>query len=73
MSLRNRMIDALTAHLEGKVAYHKANVEIYLTNPSGIGEHPDVMEALTEEVKQVTEYQDILETALKIPREPEVL
>jgi hypothetical protein len=32
-----------------------------------------VMEALTEEVKQVTEYQDILETALKIPREPEVL
>ena len=67
------MLDALTAHLEGKVAYHKANVEVYLTNPAGIGEHPDVMEALTEEVKQVTEYQDILETARDIPRDLEVL
>ena len=73
MSLRNRMIDALVKHLEGKVAYHKANVEVYLQNPAGIGEHPDVMEALTEEVKQVTEYQDILETALEIPRDSEVL
>ena len=37
MNLRERMIDATIAHVEGKIAYHKANVEIYLTNPSGIG------------------------------------
>ena len=37
VSLRERMIDATIAHVEGKIAYHKANVEIYLTNPAGIG------------------------------------
>ena len=68
MSLRERMIDATIAHVEGKIAYHKANVEIYLTNPTGIGEHPDVMESLVSEMKQIAEYQDILEVANNIPK-----
>lgn len=68
MNLRERMIDATIAHVEGKIAYHKANVEIYLTNPSGIGEHPDVMESLVSEMKQIAEYQDILEVANGIPK-----
>lgn len=68
MSLRERMIDATIAHVEGKIAYHKANVEIYLTNPAGIGEHPDVMESLVSEMKQIAEYQDILEVANGIPK-----
>lgn len=62
-SLRSRMLHAAIAHVEGKIAYHRANVEIYLTNPSGIGEHPDVMESLVSEMKQIAEYQDILEVA----------
>ena len=44
MNLRTRMIEGVIAHLEGKIAYHKANVEVYLQNPAGIGEHSDVME-----------------------------
>lgn len=68
MNLRERMIDATIAHVEGKIAYHKANVEIYLTNPTGIGEHPDVMESLVSEMKQIAEYQDILEVANGIPK-----
>ena len=68
MNLRERMIDATIAHVEGKIAYHKANVEIYLTNPAGIGEHPDVMESLVSEMKQSAEYQDILEVANGIPK-----
>ena len=62
-SLRSRMVEATIAHAEGKIAYHLANVEIYLTNPSGIGEHPDVMESLVSEMKQIAEYEDILEVA----------
>ena len=68
VSLRERMIDATIAHVEGKIAYHKANVEIYLTNPAGIGEHPDVMESLVSEMKEIAEYQDILEVANNIPK-----
>jgi len=66
MSLRNRMINATIEHMKGKIALHKANVEVYLTNPSGIGEHSDVMEALEHELKQVAEYTDILEVAYSI-------
>ena len=62
-TLRNRMINATIDHMKGKIAMHKANVEVYLTNPSGIGEHSDVMQALEHELKQVAEYQDILEVA----------
>ena len=65
-SLRNRMLQATIAHAEGKIAYHRANVEVYLENPAGIGEHPDVMESLVSEMKQIAEYQDILEVAQDI-------
>jgi hypothetical protein len=69
MNLRDRLLDASIAHVQGKIAYHKANVEVYLTNPAGIGEHPDIMEAILSEMKEVAEYQDILEVAQNIPRE----
>ena len=68
MNLRERLIEATIAHVEGKIAYHKANVEVYLTNPAGIGEHPDIMEALLSEMKEIAEHQDILEVAQNIPR-----
>ena len=32
------MIDATIDHMKGKIALHKANVEVYLQNPAGIGE-----------------------------------
>lgn len=37
------------------------NVEVYLHNPTGIGEHPDVLEAIETELKAIAEYQDQLE------------
>jgi len=41
------------------------NVEVYLNNPVGIGEHPDVMEAIEEELKAIAEYEDQLEVLEK--------
>lgn len=66
ITLRNRMINATIDHMKGKIAMHKANAEVYLTNPAGIGEHSDVMQALEHELKQIAEYQDILEVAQSI-------
>ena len=37
------------------------NVEVYLTNPAGIGEHSDIMEAIEGELAQMAEYDDKLE------------
>ena len=52
------MIKALLAHAQGDIAKHKANVEIYLTNPVGIGEHSNVIEAVEEELNMIAKYQD---------------
>ena len=61
MSLRNQMIKSLKSHAVGQINKHKMNVEIYLANPAGIGEHPDVMTAIEEELHKVAEYHDMLE------------
>jgi hypothetical protein len=41
---------------------------VYLTNPAGIGEHPDIMEAIESEMKIVAEYDDLLEMVEKYLR-----
>ena len=56
--MREQIIKALLAHAQGDIAKHRANVEIYLTNPVGIGEHSNVMEAIEEELNMIAKYQD---------------
>ena len=40
------LCEALIKKLEGEIAMAVANVEVYKTNPAGIGEHPGVVEAI---------------------------
>jgi hypothetical protein len=56
--MREQIIKALLAHAQGDIAKHKANVEIYLTNPAGIGEHSNVLEAIEQELNMMAKYQD---------------
>ena len=44
--MREQLIKALLAHAQGDIQKHVANVEVYLTNPAGIGEHSDITEAI---------------------------
>lgn len=59
--MRKQIIESLTSHAVGKINKHKMNVEVYLTNPSGIGEHSDVMEAIEHELKIIADYHEQLE------------
>ncbi len=56
--MRNQMISALLAHAQGDIQKHKMNVEVYLTNPVGIGEHSNVMEAIEEDLNMIARYGD---------------
>ena len=56
--MRDQMIKALLAHAQGDIEKHKANVEIYLSNPAGIGEHSDIMDAVETELNMIAKYQD---------------
>ena len=61
MSNRAEMINALKSHAQGHIDKHKMNVEVYLNNSVGIGEHPDVLEAIEKELAVIAQYMDELE------------
>ena len=51
--MNNELIKSLIAHAHGEISYHKANVNVYLNNPVGIGEHSDIMGAITNEIEKI--------------------
>jgi hypothetical protein len=58
---REVMIEAIVDHAKGHIAKHRMNVEVYLANPVGVGEHPDIMDAIEKELEEIAKYHDILE------------
>ena len=56
--MREQLIKALLAHAQGDIQKHVANVEAYLTNPAGIGEHSNIVEAIEGELDMIAKYQD---------------
>jgi len=61
MDLRKELLKATRDHALGHVEKHRMNVEVYLHNPAGIGEHPDILEAIEHEMMEMSKYQDVLE------------
>jgi hypothetical protein len=57
---REVIIKALVDHAIGHIAKHRLNVEVYLNNPVGVGEHSDIMEAIEKELEEMAKYQDII-------------
>ena len=56
--MRDQLIRALISHAQGDIQKHVANVEVYLTNPAGIGEHSNIVEAIEEEINMIAKYED---------------
>jgi len=63
--MRERIIKAVQSHAKGHIDKHLANIEVYLNNPVGIGEHPDIIGAIEIELKAISEYEDQLEIISK--------
>tara|TARA_E500000331_G_C16943821_1_gene577390 strand:+ start:153 stop:371 length:219 start_codon:yes stop_codon:yes gene_type:complete len=58
------LLNALLLKLKGEVAVHNANIHVYLENPVGIGEHPDIIAAIESETEKMAAAQekiDVLE------------
>ena len=64
-NLRVKMLDALLADAQGNIAKAKANVEVYLHNPVGIGEHPDVLGAIQEQLDIIAHQEERIEVIEK--------
>ena len=61
LHMREQLIRAVLAHATGEIEKHKANVNVYLEHPAGIGEHSDITEAIQEEVDKIARYHDQIE------------
>ena len=56
------ILEALRKKYESEIASARANIQIYIDNPAGIGEHPDLVAAVDEQVTLLAEAEDKLST-----------
>ena len=71
--MRDQLIKALLAHAQGDIAKHKANIEVYLANPVGIGEHSNIIEAIEGELDMIAKYQDQIDIIKDIHQKAKTL
>tara|TARA_R100000030_G_C3196298_1_gene109670 strand:+ start:122 stop:322 length:201 start_codon:yes stop_codon:yes gene_type:complete len=63
--MRDMILKAIKQHVEGRIAKHRANVEVFLNKTVGVAEHIDFTESVEAELKKMAEYDDILEILYK--------
>ena len=59
------MLDALKALAVGNIKKAKMNIEVYLANPVGIGEHPDVLGAIQDQIDLIAKEEERIEVIEK--------
>jgi hypothetical protein len=55
------MINAARKHAEAEIELHKTNIEVYMKNVIGIGEHSDIIETIQKELDSMATAHDRLE------------
>tara|TARA_R100001443_G_scaffold42770_1_gene56034 strand:- start:3110 stop:3313 length:204 start_codon:yes stop_codon:yes gene_type:complete len=63
--MRREMLEALKALSVGSIKKAKMNIEIYLANPVGIGEHPDVLGAIQDQIDAIAKEEERIEVIEK--------
>ena len=59
--MRKMILQAAMTHAKGHIEKHRVNVEVYLKNPAGIGEHSDILESVEVELAEMAKYHDQVE------------
>ena len=52
--LGRQILQALYCRYLGEMEVHRANIDIYLNIPAGIGEHPDVLGTIDSELDKMS-------------------
>ena len=61
INLRYNILNNQIKYYEGLIAKHQQNVDIYLNQPVGIGEHSDVMAAIDNEISAIAQAHEKIE------------
>ena len=69
--MREVLIGAARTYYVGLINKHISNVEVLLTNPTGIGEHQDIQDSIEVELGKIADYNDKLEVLIKYFTKPQ--
>ena len=58
----NKHLKAIRKKLEGERDEHLADLEVYLTNLVGVGEHPDFGEVVQKKIKKIESLDSQIDT-----------
>ena len=56
--MKEQILKALRMKYQGAIEEAKANIEIYLSNSAGIGEHPEIIQAIDSQMELIAEAED---------------
>jgi predicted Fe-S protein YdhL (DUF1289 family) len=64
--MKETLLKAWKAYAEGNKQKHLANIEVYLNQSVGIGEHSDILESIEQEAEKVSYWDDQLAVINKL-------
>ena len=67
-SVGMEILQALRKRYEADIATALANIEVYNTNPTGIGDHADIVSAVDSEVAKLADAADKLNALIEFFR-----
>ncbi len=56
------MLNALILKYQGEIAIAKANIDVYLNHPAGIGEHSDIVQEVDKQIAIIAENDEKIRT-----------
>ena len=60
-SYKDVIVDALEKKYEAQMAQAEANVKVYMENPVGVGEHPNIVHEVEKLLKEIKDAKEMLD------------
>ena len=60
-SYKDVIVDALEKKYEAQMAQAEANIKVYMENPVGVGEHPNIVQEVENLLKQIKDAKEMLD------------
>ena len=60
-SYREVIIDALEKKYEAQMAQAEANIKVFMENPVGVGEHPNIVQEVEKLLKEIKDAKEMLD------------
>ena len=63
--MKTKIVKAMLQKYQGEIAEAKMNLDIYMENPAGIGEHPEIIQSIGTQLRKIAEAEHHIEVLQK--------